>query len=248
MWSQLFAAYYLTGVDLQKQFSNPSTEELGSKKHKVFYFRNRNEYDRAIARIQPGIAGRTLGVYLEKPKAAYFFAPADEEEEQQHAEITIWHEAAHQLFAEKIPGRRVSTLKNNFWIVEGIACFMETLRQENQGWRLGGAEAGRLPAARIRFQRDQFYVPFAELVTYSSEDLLRNPQYRTLYTQAAGQATFLMLGEKGTLRPAAIDYLRKIYRGRSRLNTLATVTGQSFGNLDRSYRDFLLQSPQPSDD
>jgi len=247
VWSQLFASYYLTTAEAQKQFTNPTMPKQTSNKHKVLYFRSRGEYDRALSRTQPGIAGRTLGVYLEQPKTAYFFAPSTASaEEREHAEITIWHEAAHQLFAEKIPSRKVSSLKNNFWLVEGIACFMETLRQEKQGWRLGGLRAGRLPAARLRLAQDQFYVPFAELVTYTSEDLLRNPKYRTLYTQAAGQATFLMAGAEGKFRSAAIDYLRKIYRGRARLNTLATVTGQSFADLDRSYRDFLLYPSKQS--
>ena len=65
------------------------------RKHKVNYFRNRDEYDHALSRIQPGIAGKTLGVYLEKLKTAYFFAPATEsEEEKELSQITIWHEAA----------------------------------------------------------------------------------------------------------------------------------------------------------
>ena len=97
------------------------------------------EYDHALARVQPGIAGKTLGVYLEKMKTAYFFAPTeDNQEEKELSQITIWHEATHQLFAERIPTRKVSGLKNNFWIVEGIACFMETLQKEEAGLEARG--------------------------------------------------------------------------------------------------------------
>ena len=242
VWSQMFAAYYLSGESVAENFKKTMLAEKETRKHKVNYFRNRDEYDQALARIQPGIAGKTLGVYLEKIKTAYFFAPATEsEEENELSQITIWHEAAHQLFAERIPTRKVSGLKNNFWFVEGIACFMETLQKEKQGWRLGGTLAGRLPTARIRLQRDHFYIPFTDVVTYGANAMLRNPQYRTLYTQAAGQAAFLMTAQDGKFRPAAIDYLRTIYRGRGKLDTLSLVTGKSLTALDQDYRLFLLK-------
>jgi hypothetical protein len=241
VWSQIFAAYYFSGESVAENFKKSMLAEKETRKHKVNYFRNRDEYDQALARIQPGIRGKTLGVYLEKIKTAYFFAPATEsEEENELSQITIWHEAAHQLFAERIPTRKVSGLKNNFWFVEGIACFMETLQKEKQGWRLGGTLAGRLPVARIRLQRDHFYIPFTDMVTYGADAMLRNPQYRTLYTQAAGQAAFLMTAQDGKFRPAAIDYLRIIYRGRGKLDTLSSVTGKSLTALDQAYRTFLL--------
>ena len=177
-------------------------------------------------------------------KTAYFFAPTgDNHEEKDLSQITIWHEATHQLFAERIPTRKVSGLKNNFWIVEGIACFMETLHQEEQGWRLGGLMAGRLPAARIRLERDHFYIPFAEVVTYGASAMLSNPQYRTLYTQAAGQAAFLMTAQDGRFRPAAIDYIGTIYRGRGKLDTLSSLIGKPLIALDQDYRHFLFKVP-----
>ena len=242
VWSQLFAGYYFSPRSLEKRFLQTNDQAVNRKKYKVHYFRNRAEYDLALARIQPGISGKTLGVYIEKIKTAYFFAPAeDNEEEESLSQITIWHEATHQLFAERIATRKVSGLKNNFWIVEGIACFMETLQQEEQGWRLGGPMAGRLAAARIRLERDHFYIPFTEMVTLGAKAMLNNPQYRTLYTQAAGQAAFLMTARHGKFRPRAIEYLRRIYRGQAKLGTLASLTGVPLIALDQDYREFLLQ-------
>ena len=241
VWSQLFAGYYLSKKSAVKQFSRTHIQAKDKKKHKIYYFRNRSDYDQSLAKIQPGIAGKTLGVYLENIKTAYFFAPnAESDEEKELSQITIWHEATHQLFAERIPTRKVSGLKNNFWFVEGIACFLETLQREDQGWRLGGVRAGRLPTARIRVERDHFYIPFAEVVGYGANEMLRNPQYRTLSTQAAGQAAFLMTAKNGIFRPAAIEYLRAIYRGRGKRDTLSNLTTKSFTALDQEYRDFLL--------
>ena len=64
--------------------------------------------------------------------------------------------------------------------------------------------AGRLPAARIRLERDHFYIPFAEVVTYGARAMLSNPQYRTLYTQAAGQAAFLMILIRSLITEVAV--------------------------------------------
>ena len=101
--------------------------------------------------------------------------------------------------------------------------------------------AGRLPAARIRLERDRFYIPFAEVVNYGARALLSNPQYRTLYTQAAGQAAFLMTAGDGRFRPATVDYLRRVYRGRAKLDTLEALTGRPLTTLDQDYREFLFQ-------
>ena len=243
VWSQLFADYYLSPQVLEKRFQQTDAVAVTPKKYKVRYFSNRSEYDLALARIQPGIEGKTLGVYLEKMRTAYFFAPASSNnEEVDLSQITIWHEATHQLFAERIATRNVSGLKNNFWILEGIACFMETLHEVEQGWKLGGPMAGRLPAARVRLERDRFYIPFTEVVSYGARAMLNNPQYRTLYTQAAGQAAFLMTADNGRFRPAAIDYLHRIYRGRAKLGTLASLIGTPLTTLDVEYRNFLFQS------
>ena len=118
---------------------------------------------------------------------------------------------------------------------------MESLHQEQQGWRLGGPMAGRLAVARIRLERDHFYVPFSEMVTLGAKAMLNNPQYRTLYTQAAGQATFLITARHGRFRQTAIEYLKRIYRGQAKLGTLASLAGIPLTTLDQDYREFLLQ-------
>jgi hypothetical protein len=248
-WWQLFAGYHLTAKSARQMFAQGRSPRQRTKKHKVIYFRNRAQYDAALGRLQPGIVGKTLGVYFEKLKTAYFFAAAEGDAEEKELErITVWHEGSHQLFAEMIPARKVSELENNFWIVEGIACFMETLQASDGYFTLGGMQEGRLPAARIRLEQDQYYVPFDRLVAYSAADVQRDPNYRTLYTQAAGQAAFLMLADGGRLRAATIDYLRDIYRGRARPETLALKAEQRLSDLDDAYREFLSDvEPERSD-
>ena len=147
-----------------------------------------------------------------------------------------------------IPARKVSRLKNNFWITEGIACFMESLQPTAAYTTLGGLQEGRLPAARHRLEHDQFYVPFERLVAYSAADLQRDPRIRTLYSQAAGQAAFLMLADEGRYRQAVTAYLRAVYRGSARPETLSRESGVSLKKLDSEYREFLSAGDAVEDD
>src|SRR5262249_17525633 len=64
-----------------------------TKQHQVVYFRDRDEYNRALRSSQPKI-DMTLGIYFDQPRTAYFFA-GDEQEAG-----TLFHEATHQLFHE----------------------------------------------------------------------------------------------------------------------------------------------------
>ena len=62
---------------------------------------------------------------------------------------------------------------------------------------------------------------------------------RTLYSQFAGQAAFLMHADGGRYRDAVSRYLQAIYRGGAKPETLARATGSDYGDLDVGYREFL---------
>ena len=88
--------------------------------------------------------------------AAHFFAGED-----QHP-ATIFHEAIHQLFGESRKSVRNVGSLDNFWIIEGIATYFESLELHADGARyytLGGPHAGRLPAARERLLSGDRYIP-----------------------------------------------------------------------------------------
>ena len=106
-----------------------------------------------------GISG---GVYdPDETRQAYFFAGKGADER------TLYHEATHQLFALSRPISPEVVRKGNFWIVEGIAMFMESLRVEDGYCVLGGFDDERMHAARYRLLHDHFYVPLDELVGYT---------------------------------------------------------------------------------
>ncbi len=238
IWQQVFAQYYTDQAELERRFAGgePRTNE---KRHEVTYFRTRDEYSNQLRRIQPQIE-ITLGLYLDRQRTAYFFA-GDEQDPG-----TIYHEATHQLFQET---RRVVAnvgQRDNFWIVEGIACYMESLADHGDYFTLGGANAGRMPAARHRLLVDKFYVPLAELVALGMLDLQRDERLPRIYSQSSGLADFLMHDAKGRYREPLVEYLVAIYTGKADPGTLAELSGVDYPTLDREYAEFMSRDVPPA--
>jgi Protein of unknown function (DUF1570) len=233
LWQRLFIRYYASEADVVALFEGRLKRAMASPlRHNVVYFRDRDDYNRSLRTAMPGIE-ISVGVYRDIPGCAYFFAGKDSDER------TMYHEATHQLFHESrlvIPdvGRQC-----NFWIVEGIAMYMESLRREDGYDVLGGFDDERLHAARYRLLHDHFYVPFAEFVDFGREKLQKDPRIATLYSQAAGLTHFLIYYDEGLYRDALVSYLSAVYTGRDRHGTLAKLTGATYGDLDKQYREFL---------
>lgn len=235
IWQQAFIGYLTTDGELAKRLEGRAARRE-PRQHNVIYYRTREEYQAALRRLQPKI-DMTLGIYLNETRTAYFFAG----EEQQPG--TVYHEATHQLFHEVPQVAADVGRAANFWAIEGIACYMESLTEQAGGayYTLGGSNAGRVPAARHRLLTDNFYVPLAELVGMGMQDLQADPRIQPLYSQAAGLADFFMHDAAGRYREPFVAYLTAIYRGRADQRTLAELTGADYETLDRQYRAFLSQ-------
>jgi hypothetical protein len=243
LWSQLFADYWLAPHELREAFAGRRSLSRHGRPHQVWYFRSRDEYNAALRREQPRI-DITLGIYFDTHRRAYFFAGED-----QHPS-TIIHEAVHQLFQESRPTARLVGRVNNFWIIEGIATYFESLAVHDDPiagryFTLGGPGSGRVPAARLRLLEENYYLPLADLVRLGKDDLQQRPDLTQLYSQLAGLTTFLMHAESGRYRQSLVDYLSAVYSGRASEQTLAELTNQSFVRLDQEYHDFLKALPQP---
>lgn len=236
-WQQTFAAYYASPEQLLRLFEGRGAGRGDQgPRHLVTHFRNREEYHRALeGHIPRDVA--TTGIYLGDMRTAYFFATDDED----HS--TLYHEASHQLFSETRDVVANIGLRANFWIVEGVACYMESLAQHGGFDTLGGTRAPRLAAARHRALADQFYVPLEQLTLLGMPQLQRDPRIAKLYSQSAGLTHFLMHFHDGLYRDALLGYISAVYSGVDRPGTLAELTGKSYSELDREYREFLEQLP-----
>jgi hypothetical protein len=233
VWRQVFVRYSTTEEQLARQFQTGSPGNRTSvRPHQVTCFRDRDEYTKALARGEPNI-GITSGYYADGARRAYFFAGDDS---------NLYHEATHQLFNELKPAKPAGR-EANFWVVEGIACFMESYQPGNRLAMLGGSDAVRLENARARLLEHESYVPLAELCGLGMTDWQRHPEIKMLYSEAAGMTYFCLFADDGRYRRALVDYLSAVYDHRDGPDTLADLTDTSYSNLDAQYRKFIQQLP-----
>jgi hypothetical protein len=238
---QTFAAFFSTPDQMSKLFqTSGSTSNLQSRSRPycVDYFRSRDEYVRRLIKKVPQIR-MTNGLYFTADRVAYFYF-----DPKQQNQDTLFHEATHQLFYENDKrDLRMIAVDANFWIVEGIACYMESYHVENGQSIVGDPKHVRIEAARHRRVIDNYYIPlerFAEMgmvAFQSSREISKN------YSQAAGLAHFFMHYDGGRYRDALIEHLSEIYRAGSRqrlaVHSLADLTRVSFGELDSQYEAYM---------
>lgn len=232
VWRQVFADYWLSAADLRRALAGGALPGPPRRKLQVVLFRDREEYVRQLEREQPQI-GVTEGYYAPADRVAYFFASDDDRQ------ATWFHEGAHQLFYETGPAAPQPGQDANFWAIEAVALYMESLTPQDGFYCVGGWDAERLQYARFRALSEDFYLPLAELTALGRDPLQRHPELRRLYSQAAGLAHFFLDPDDGRRREAFLHFVRAVHQGRDRPETLAQLTETVYPDLDRQYREFL---------
>lgn len=240
VWRQLFIRYFATEAQVRDLFDGRPRKRLPSPQFKVAYFRTRDDYNKALRPIMPNIEV-SIGVYVENTRTAYFFAGDD------YDERTLYHEATHQLFHETRPVSPAVGAQGNFWIIEGIAMYMESLHQEDGFHVLGGFDDLRMKAARYRLLHDNFYIPLTEFSAINIQKLQTDKRIATLYSQAAGLTHFLIHSDNGRYRDSLVAYLSSVYSGLDHPQTLSQLTRVPMADLDAQYKEFMKSGAQPKE-
>lgn len=250
-WRQLFLRYWASEAVLERCWKTQRALPTSTRKHQVVLFATRDEYIGYLRRFEPQIE-KSLGVYRDAQRAAFFYLSDDTE-----LQSTWLHEATHQLFHEEANVRRDVAVEGHFWMIEAVALYMESLDFMSHGIAtdsrdadyciVGGCEADRLQYARYRRLMENFYVPLEQLSALGRVELQQHPELRRIYSESAGLAHFLMDGDQGEYRRAAVEYLSDIYGGRvqsSKAPTWQERTGRTPAELDERYGEFLTVTDQ----
>jgi hypothetical protein len=237
---QTFVGFFNDEEQLQRLFKNgaPSTRDV--RPYRVNYYRSRDEYIERLEKLFPPIH-KTNGIYLTRGSTAHFYYdPAGDQE------ATLFHEATHQLFFESYPVERPIGETANFWIIEGIACYMESYRRTRDAFTVGDPRYIRFAGARVNFLELNYFVPLQEFTAMGMQDFQSAPMLAKNYTQAAGLAHFFMQYDGGRYRDALVQHLAQLYsanaRKRNAPDRLDELTGVEFAELDRQYGEFLRES------
>ncbi|TWT87500.1 hypothetical protein Mal64_30400 [Pseudobythopirellula maris] len=241
-WRQLFAGYCLSEREVRLRFEGQRDARDTSATMNVFLHRDRAGYVEHLRRRQPRI-GETLGIYFDTLREAHFYDAGDGAGLALQLP-TVYHEAGHQLFQEMGGKGKAAGLDANFWAVEGVACWLETLtpQRDSDGrltYRLGAGDSGRLPAAKRRLLGGEGPMPVAQLAALGQADLQRRPNLAAVYGQSAALAGMLMQGEGGRWREPFVGFLGDLYRSRPDSEALLRATDASGDELDRAYRNYL---------
>ncbi len=258
VWRQLFLRFFATEGQMQAFFSGKNAN-IPMPQHKVVFFRDREQYNNVmLAKTKNPFIKQTLGYYSSHADSqtgvegiAYFFAGPD------YDERTMNHEATHQLFFEARPvsfqPKRnfniASAGRNgNFWIMEGIAMFMESLANKDGIHELGDPDDVRLFAARFRRLKNDFYVPLQKFSQLNAERFQQDPRVTTFYSQAAGLTWFLLFYDEGKYRDCLVTYLSMVYSGLDTPDTLPKLTQIPWEELDREYLEYIKTTVRPNDE
>ena len=243
---KIFAAVFSTPDELQKRFrSGPRGYAVALRpQFVVHYYATKDEYVRRLIERTPQIAV-TNGLYYTTDRTAYFF-----DDGENNVNDTLYHEATHQILYECENTYRDIAKTENFWIVEGIACYMESFRTTADGVSLGDPHHIRLQNARDRFLTnlygEKYYMPLAQLSALGMDEFQkrRPDELGAIYSQAAGLTHFFMHAGQGKYRDAVVEHISQIYHAnhqtRNRVPTLAELIGVDNATLDAEYGQYLV--------
>ena len=260
-WLQTnFAAFFDTPEAIMDRFkpgrggrpSNADTDQM-----EVNYYANRTEYESKMRGKVPPNA--TNGVYWEPDMKSYFFRNP-----KSPGLSTVYHEATHQILDHATRQDRVNAARSlarmkrqrssmpwvlcgnsNFWMVEGLACYLESFEVNEGIISVGRPDYVRFVNAQQRLLQPQvrFFEPFERFCGLGQKDFQRHSQMPALYSQASGVAHFLMHYQDGAYRDDFVSLLSAYYRPSPREPlkqvSLKDLTGVPFAKLDQQYRDHI---------
>jgi hypothetical protein len=227
VWELLFAPFLK-----EAGMKRPPHESAQRPLHVVLY-RDQQEYTSHLQRIDP-FAVATNGYYSPTRRTAYFFSPETK---------VLLHEGTHQIFEEYFFRDQTPVFRNNFWVVEGMAMLMETLKIEDEHYKIGDILDDRLYAAKEYQFRRNYNLPIRSLTAMSAAQIQRSAEIQRIYSQSAALVHWLMFAEEGCYREHLLELLRQTYLGTAKPETLSSLTGLSYGELDRKYVEFLKMIP-----
>ncbi len=205
IWSQVFFAQWTTSEAVCQAISRGQPIPREASHFEIALFANRESYMRALGSERPG-ADQSTGFYSPDARLTLLFAGP------QADVATRYHEITHQLLQETgqetvmAPG-----LNAGFWIVEGIACYMESLRFHSEYAAVGGWESNQLQYARARWLATLDPPDLIELAREGRDAVQQRDDLGAWYTTAAAYTHWLM--DSADQRATAMRYLQSVYRG-----------------------------------
>lgn len=241
-WKLLFLRYMATDPQLASLFDGrPVTTP--QRRHRIYFYRNKDDFVLNLKTSSKDNTELYAGFYRyrENEGACHFYAVEEDEPEwrRRHVVRTMYHEATHQLFFETRKCSMSYGSRHNYWLVEGVAEYMESLQHEPNGYYVLGGEKKTI-AWKMKNKENRLSTEQLCRINYKEfkGHLVKG---ESLYGQSHAMFDFLFHSEDGRWRDAVIVYLRAVYDGKDTPETLRTLTGCTFNELDAALERYLEQ-------
>ena len=240
VWKQVFIQYTASTSELAQRLEGKKLS-FEEPRLKFVLFRDRQEYVAKLGKNDPNIA-LSVGFFDNKTHKCFFYMhDGSSPNSERDMYRTVFHEGTHQLFNCAKPINFNGY--NNFWATEAVAIYMESLRREGNYYLLGDPQDVRVLAAKYRFFRSKFFMPFGNIAKLGMMTFQRSPYLKEQYSQCGGMGYFFMHHDKGSYRDAFVTFLNEVYMGRSTPRTLFDLLGESPETLDLQYEKMLEAIP-----
>jgi Leucine Rich repeat len=233
VWKQFFYSAWAN-----KQTVAPEYVEQIDHKFSVVLFRDRESYTKALRSVA-NISNST-GYYDPNEKVVFFYW------DQEKTPSTLVHELTHQFFYEASanPVELDANRGKGFWVIEGVALYMESLSTRGCGGslivELGGWDAPRLQAGRYRRLHDKYWVPWEEFHWADGKRFRAEEDIRAWYSQATGLA-HLWLDGSIDKRVAFAAYVASVYANQESTELLGDWDDDK--TMRDAYDRYLISGP-----
>ncbi|MCA9025261.1 MAG: hypothetical protein KDA86_08625 [Planctomycetaceae bacterium] len=241
-----FAAVFNSPQQMLQLFNNGKAgARQTTRRHQIHYYQSKEEFVFRLRDRQEKVEFSN-GLYRPDDRTAYFFY--DPEDLETNTE-TLYHEVTHQLLSESQRTPPQVGQKANFWLIEGLACYLESFEVDDQGRvSVGDPRHIRVERAWQRRIEENIYFPLAQFTALGMNEFQRPNELEVLrqyYSQATGLTHFFLHYEEGVYRDALIQHLSQIYSPNPRVRTspdsMAKLTGVPFAELDQQYLSYMTE-------
>ncbi len=224
LWTQFFYPLWSPPGLLQARLKGASSPFEKQRQIQVYLLKDKADYVATLGAQEANI-GISVGYYNPNDAASYFYVGDG-------IDATLYHELTHQLLAEatRLDVHDDMAKGKDFWIVEGIAIYLESLQYHQSYWTLGGWESPRVQVARYRAVRDGDWTPWNTFTAGTMQAWKENPNISKLYTQAAG-VTHAILDGFGPIasvedrRERFLKAIVSVYQGQPNTDDLLRILG-----------------------
>jgi hypothetical protein len=204
----------------------------------VVLLKDKEQYRRTLA-AEGNAIEQSTGFYSDSLRTIFLYGIDDDAVETRRHELThqLFREATRSSLGQAMPGEQ-----SDFWLVEGIAGYMESMKIGERQATIGGWDASRLQYARYRVLVGQDLMLPDELMRDGLQQAQRRDDLARWYSHSIANVHALMDGGDVTIRRWLYHRLSSLYRSRSPLAPLAnqdSIESQLMQSWGRGLQQYL---------